>query len=79
MAPFGNEVTNDQLVEEFNAVMTEVEQMLSAMPDAVGKKSTALRARLAGIAINLLAEPTAQPRSVRERTDRVGIDVYPES
>ena len=59
MTPPANEVTNGLLVEEFNSVLNEAEDMLNAMPDAVGEKPTALRARLASIAINLLGKPAA--------------------
>ena len=59
MTPPGNEMTNGLLVKEFNAVITEVEAMLNAMPEAGGEKPAALRARLASIAINLLGKPGA--------------------
>jgi len=74
MAPPGNELTNAQLVEEFNAAIEEAEQLLNSVPGAKGEKSVALRARLASLAINLL-EMAAQPLSVRERTDRTVIDL----
>ena len=75
MAPPGNEVTNAQLVEEFNAALEEAEQLLKSVSDAKGERSVALRARLASLAINLLGMPAAQPSSVRERTDRTVIDL----
>ncbi len=75
MAPPGNELTNAQLVEEFNAALEEAEQLLNSVPGAKGEKSVALRARLASLAINLLGMAAAQPSSVRERTDRTVIDL----
>lgn len=39
-----NEVTKDQLIKEFNAVVTETEQLLKSVANAGGEKAGALRA-----------------------------------
>jgi ElaB/YqjD/DUF883 family membrane-anchored ribosome-binding protein len=44
MTPHVNEVTKAQLIEEFNAVVADTEQLLSSVAAAGGEKAGALRA-----------------------------------
>ncbi len=44
MSAYTNEVTKDQLVKEFNTVVTETEQLLKSVANAGGDKVGALRA-----------------------------------
>lgn len=44
MTLHANEVTKDKLIEEFNTVVTETEQLLKSVANAGGEKAGALRA-----------------------------------
>lgn len=44
MTTHANEVTKDQLIENFNTVVTETEQLLKSVANAGGEKAGALRA-----------------------------------
>lgn len=76
MAQHAHEVTKDQLIQEFNLVVAETEQLLKSVANAGGEKAGALRASVEqNLAIakdrlrNLQQAATEKTRAAARATD----------